>query len=217
MKILIVAATQNEVKRLEKWLNSQLISNLNHTYFFLTTGIGIARATFFTTMALSKQRYDLVIQVGIAGSFQKFIKIGDVVWVKRDLFTELGADTQDGFLMLPQLLLENSLFEIAHSQNYIFPKPTNLTNVFGITSDTIHNRVARIEEIRENHNPDIETMEGAAIMFVCQQMGIPNIQVRSISNIVAPRTQNEWNIDLALDSLTKWGIHYIQLLEKEWS
>ncbi len=216
MKILIIAATQIEIDGLEKWLNSQQISNLNHTYSFLVTGVGIARATFFTTKTLNKQRYDLVIQVGIAGSFQKLIKIGDVVWVKRDLFTDLGADTQDGFLTLHQLNIDNSLFEIFFSSDQFIPSPTNLPNVVGITSDIIHNRVARIEEIRKNHQPDIESMEGAAIMFVCQQMGVPNIQVRAISNIVAPRTQNEWDLEIALNSLTNWGIQYIQKLEKEW-
>lgn len=217
MKILIIAATETEIKGVETWVNIQHLSSLRHKYTFLKTGIGIARATFATTMALHKHTYDFVIQVGIAGSFQKSIKIGDVVWVKRDTFSDLGADTQDGFLSLPMLGLEENQFELNYTETGIskIPLPSNLPPTVGVTSDTIHNREARIHEILTLFQPDVESMEGAAIMFTCQQMGIPNIQVRAISNYVAPRTRNEWDLDLALTALTNWGINYIQLLEKE--
>lgn len=219
MKILIVAATEAEIKGVETWVNIQHLSSLRHEYSFLKTGIGIAWATFATTRALHQQTYDFVIQMGIAGSFQKSVKIGDVVWVKRDLFSDLGADTQDGFLTLPQLGLEDNLFELNFPEIDFFsiPLPYDLIHAVGITSDTIHNREARIHEIFSLYQPDVESMEGAAIMFVCQQMGIPNIQVRAISNMVAPRIRNEWDLDSALTALTNWGINYIQHLEKEGS
>lgn len=219
MKILIVAATETEIKGMETWVNIQHFSSLRHEYSFLKTGIGIARATFATTQALHQQPYDFVIQVGIAGSFQKSVKIGDVVWVKRDIFSDLGADTQDGFLTLPQLGLEENPFELNFPETGFstIPLPYDLPLAVGITSDTIHNREARIHEIFSLYKPDVESMEGAAIMFACQQMGVPNIQVRAISNIVAPRTRNEWDLDRALTALTNWGINYIQHLEKEGS
>lgn len=217
MKILFVAATDVEIMGIKNWINLQPSLTFSHNYSFLTTGIGIARATFVATKVLHQQKVDFVIQIGIAGSFHESIKIGDVVNVKSDQFSDLGADTQAGFLSLPQLSIEESDFSVTSFQKTSFSPPPldDLTEVVGITSDTIHNRDARIEEIKKTIQPDIESMEGAAIMYVCQQMCVPNIQIRAISNLVAPRSENRWNIDIALDSLTNWGINYIIKLEKE--
>ena len=219
MKILFVAATELEFKEIEAWEKTKHEDLLLHEYTFLKTGIGIAKATFAITKALLQHKFDFVIQVGIAGSFHKSLNIGDVVWIKQDMFSDLGADTQDGFLTLPQLGLEEKTVELNFPETGFstIPLPHDLPHAVGITSDTIHNREARIHEVFTQYQPDVESMEGAAIMFVCQQMGVPNIQVRAISNFVAPRTRNEWDLDSALTALTNWGINYIQYLEKKGS
>lgn len=215
MKILFVAATEPEFKGIKAWVK-QYENLLQHEYTFLKTGIGIAKATFASTQTMLQHKFDFVIQVGIAGSFHKSLNIGDVVWIKQDMFSDLGADTQDGFLTLFQLGLENTRMELSFSKiDFLDTSILNdLSGVTGITSDTIHNREARIEEIISKYQPDVETMEGAAIMYVCEQLNIPNIHIRSISNLVAPREKNEWNIESALTSLTNWEIEFIKHLEK---
>lgn len=45
-------------------------------------------------------------------------------------------------------------------------------------------------------------MEGAAVFYVANQLNIPAIQIRSISNYVEPRDRANWKIQEALSSLS---------------
>jgi len=47
----------------------------------------------------------------------------------------------------------------------------------------------------------VESMEGAAVFYVCRYLGVPCVQIRAISNRVAPRENAGWNIPLALENL----------------
>jgi futalosine hydrolase len=75
-----------------------LLQKGDSTVDVLLTGVGIASATFHVTRLLSSRRYDLAIQAGIAGSFNKQINLGDVVIVSNDRFAQLGADDDATFL-----------------------------------------------------------------------------------------------------------------------
>ena len=44
-------------------------------------------------------------------------------------------------------------------------------------------------------------MEGATVFKVCEEMKIPCIQIRSISNKIEKRNQENWNLDLAISNL----------------
>ena len=44
-------------------------------------------------------------------------------------------------------------------------------------------------------------MEGATVFKVCEEMNIPCIQIRSISNKVEKRNKENWNLDLAISNL----------------
>jgi futalosine hydrolase len=52
-------------------------------------------------------------------------------------------------------------------------------------------------------------MEGAAVLYSCEQTGIPCLQVRSISNYVEPRSKESWKIDLAVKNLNDWAIRFL--------
>ena len=50
---------------------------------------------------------------------------------------------------------------------------------------------------------DIETMEGAAVAFVCRQLEVPLLHVRAISNWTGDRDRGEWNLGAAVDVVQK--------------
>ena len=77
MKILIVAATKSEI-----------ISNIILSHNILITGVGMINTAINLTKELMRNRYDLVINMGIAGSFNKELKNGFVVEVIEDNFSE---------------------------------------------------------------------------------------------------------------------------------
>ena len=202
--ILIVAATENELPK----LNGQF-SNLKIDY--LVTGVGMVATTFKLTQQLSKNQYHLVLNVGIAGAFIESLEIGSVVQVSSDRLVELGAEDQDKFLPADEMKLI-SKNELEFSTDI---KIDNLQTVCGITVNRVHGNAESIAKIREQFNPDVESMEGAAVGFVCSKLDVPWCQIRSISNRVEPRNKANWNIPLALKNLHHQVSVYLQQLNDE--
>ena len=67
--------------------------------------------------------------------------------------------------------------------------------------NTVHGNESSIAKIKERLNPQVETMEGAAFLMVCQKEKIPALQLRAISNYVELRNKENWNVALALKNL----------------
>ena len=114
MKILIVAATQQEIKALLqpdlKWRDD---------IDFLISGVGVIETTFKLTAFLLSNQYDLVINIGIAGAFSSELKLGEVVFVKSDCFADLGAEDVDTFMPLNEMGLKSDTADVfnATSEN----------------------------------------------------------------------------------------------------
>ena len=144
------------------------------------------------TKELNNNDYDLVINMGVAGCFTDEIKIGDVVEVVQDCFSEIGFEDGESFS-------EFSDFDI--KIKYKVEGKTRLRKVKGITVNTVHGNENSINNIVEMLHPDIESMEGAAVFKVCEEIKIPCIQIRSISNKVEKRNKESWNLPLAISNL----------------
>lgn len=202
--ILIVAATENELPKLKGQFPNLKIDSL-------VTGVGMVATTFQLTQKLSENKYDLVINVGIAGAFSESLEIGSVVQVSSDRLAELGAEDHDLFLPADEMnLIEKSDLEFNTDCRI-----AGLPIVSGITVNRVHGNAESIAQIREQYNPDIESMEGAAIGFVCSKLGFQWCQIRSISNRVEPRDKSNWNIPLALKNLHHEVLVYLQKLNDE--
>ena len=77
--------------------------------------------------------------------------------------------------------------------------------------NTTHGNKTSIQLFKEKFNADIETMEGAAIFYVCLLENIPFLQIRAISNYVEERNTANWNIPLAIKNLNN---KLIEIIEK---
>ena len=181
MNVLIVSATKLEI-------TSEKISNLP----ILITGLGMLNTAINLTKELNSNDYDLVINMGVAGCFLDAIRIGGVVEVIEDCFSEIGFEDGESFS-------EFSDFDI--KDRFIVAARTSLRKVRAITVNTVHGNQNSIDNIIERLDPDIESMEGAAIFQVCDEMKIPCMQIRSISNKVEIRNKDNWQLDLAIRNL----------------
>jgi len=181
MKILLVVATKSEI-----------IENKFKDCDVMVTGVGMVNTTFSLTKRLSEKSYDLVINIGVAGSFNSAIKIGDVVEVIEDNFSEIGFEDGNSFSEFSNFRIENS-FKVNEK--------TNLKKAKGITVNTVHGNEKKIVEIMSRLNPDVESMEGAACFMACEQFEIPCIQIRAISNKVEKRNTANWDLPLAITNL----------------
>ena len=85
-----------------------------------------------------------------------------------------------------------------------------LRKVTGITVNTVHGNTESIEAIQERINPTVESMEGAAFFYACEEAQVPAIQIRAISNYVEKRSRENWNVPLAVKNLNDWLIANIK-------
>lgn len=180
MKILLVVATKQEIFK-DKFKGFDV----------LVAGVGMVNTTLNLTKQLSVKTYDLVINMGIAGAFTD-INIGEVVEVIQDSFSEIGFENGIEFEQFSDFRIDT---------NYSVEGKTNLQKVKGITVNTVHGNEDSIADIVKKNNPDVESMEGAAVLKVCEEFKIPCMQIRSISNKVEKRNKANWDIPLAIQNL----------------
>ena len=214
MKILIVSATWLEVKTLADEL--EFIEESSHIlkhYRFeeteidvLITGIGNTFTAFHLTNILKDEQYQLVINIGIAGSLTNELNIGEVVSVITDEFADLGIEKEYEFLTLFESGFMDSN-EFPFEQGVLKSSDLNgliqLKKVRGITTNKSHGRASSIAEIKSKFAAQVESMEGAVVFFVCNWLGVNCCQIRAISNFVEPRDSSQWNIPLALEKLNE--------------
>ncbi len=197
MKILIVAATQAEIQPL-----------LNHfgeeTFDVLITGVGIVATAFALGQRFTQQKYDLAINLGIAGSFDRSLSLGEVVEVEQDTLSELGAEDDNQFLPIEVLGFGESTFRSTYPMLLLPAK-----KVRAITVNTIHGEENSIQKIIERLNPQLESMEGAAFFYACKNSMVPAIQIRSVSNYVEKRNRENWKIGLAVKNLNNFAIELL--------
>jgi futalosine hydrolase len=88
MKILLVAATSAEIAPLiaQHGLGSHTDSFMLGKYQVkvLITGVGMVSTAFALGQELAKNSYDLAINAGIAGSFDRSIPLGKVLHISDD-------------------------------------------------------------------------------------------------------------------------------------
>src|SRR3978361_1484165 len=110
MRILLVAATLPEVTPLIEALSLQQSEDEPNLYMarhasvancsVLITGAGMVPTAFALARHLPHNVYHLVINLGIAGSFDRNIKLGDVVEITEDTLSELGAEDDTRFISI---------------------------------------------------------------------------------------------------------------------
>jgi futalosine hydrolase len=206
-KILIVAATEDEIKDI---IQAGLPCDV------LITGVGMIATTFALTRKLQEQTYDLIINIGIAGSFDRNIPLGTVVQVVKDTFSELGAEDNGKFIDIFDMGFVGANDTPFHNKWLVGCSHTPLKSVSGITVNKVHGNISSIEEVVKDYNPDVESMEGAGCMYVALSMGMKVLQVRSISNYVEPRNRSNWQIPLAIKNLNNFVIKNWDTLVSIW-
>jgi len=224
MKILLVAATYGEIASLLQYLGlveelTQDHSQFQYRHFdieVLITGAGMVHTTFHLSRLLFQKTYDLAINVGIAGSFDKKLDIGEIVRVQSQVFGDLGAEDKDSFIPIAEMVFfdENQFpyqggkllsgEEKAMGKSIVlFPILKKKAVVSSITVNRVLGKKSSIDEAKKIFNPDIESMEGGAFFYACLMSKQDFVELRAISNYVEVRNKANWNIPLAVKNLNQ--------------
>lgn len=215
MKILVIAATGAEIALSIKHIATvatevkpHIFAQNGHEIQFAVTGVGMVSTTYHLTKMLTHNKYDLVIQAGIGGSFDRNINLGDVVFVQSDCFADLGAEDDQQFINIFDLGL------ITHNEppftNGVLVNPNSpqqlnihLPAVTALSVNTVTGSDKATRTIEQRYNCQVESMEGAAMHYVCLQENVPFAQIRAISNYVEKRNRASWQIEKAITNLSE--------------
>lgn len=226
MKILLVSATYLEIEPLLthfKFIEQPNQKLRKYTYKnaqidVLIPGVGMTCTAYWMGKTLNNTLYDYAVNLGLAGTFDETIQLGEVVNVTTDRIAELGAEDGEKFLSLIDMdLIEDEDFSLLNGAmvNSIAVDTKaikSLKKVSAITVNTTHGEEGSIEKIKELFNPQIESMEGAAFFYATLLEGIPCLQLRAISNRVEKRNKANWDIKLAVKNLTETSLKLLNEL-----
>jgi futalosine hydrolase len=207
MNCLVVAATVMEITpfleqyREEKnWIPDLEID-------ILITGIGLTATTYSLTRQLRMKKPDLLIQIGVGGCFDTAIPLGSVVAIKQEAIADQSVIELDKLKTLfdLQLVPQNQYpftkgWLINKSESL---KKVKLKKVTGISVNEITTSKQKVKFYKDHFNPVLESMEGAALHYVCLMEKVPFIQIRSVSNYIAERNKKNWNMKESITNLNK--------------
>lgn len=208
--ILIAAATVKEIgpfldhNRKASWKNIDV----------LITGIGLTAATYHLSRQINLKRPNLIIQAGLAGCFDQKIPLGYVVAVKQDTIADESVvelkklKTIFDLQLVPQNKFPYSGGWLVNNSEEL--KKIKLKKVKGISVNQITSSKQMIQFYKKQFNPVVESMEGAALHYVCLMEKVPFIQLRSISNYIGERDKRKWNM---MDSIVNLNNELTRLLE----
>ncbi len=226
MELLLITATTAEIRPLMEKMTFLETENQNVSRYryrnlnidVLITGVGMVPMAYQLGRLLQTKKYELAINAGICGAFPKEIPIGEVCNIVEDFFSECGAEDHETFLTLFEMGLDDPAempYQEGKLVNQSFPTTPTIASLprrKGLTVNTIHGNRESIDKIRQQWNPDTESMEGAAFFYACFMANIPCLQIRSISNRVEERDKSRWNIDLAFKNLSKTLLNILKEL-----
>jgi len=186
---------------------------------FHQSGVGMLASAVSLTRLVSEEKPDLIIQAGIAGCFDPDISLGKVVVVKEEILGDVGVEEEGKWKDIFDLKLEKSNYHPFEKRK--LPNPwlstynlLKLPELTGITVNQISTQPTRIEQLKKKYGAVVESMEGAALHFICREANIPFIQIRAISNYVGERNKAHWKMKEAIEALNEVLVKYVDRLYK---
>ena len=214
MNILVIAATERELTGIKE-ISFNRQSMMVHT---AVSGVGLLPSAYAIMQLISSLKPDMIIQVGIAGSFNPTLVLGTAVTVRQEILADMGVYETDGYHDIFELgLAEKNMapFEqgtiVNHHDSLV--ECASLPAVSAVSVNEISTNPDKIALFAEKYKADIESMEGAALHYVCRMQQIPFIQIRGISNMVGERDKTKWKIPESLLAANNACINLINKIQ----
>tara|TARA_R110002072_G_scaffold42064_9_gene117841 strand:+ start:136895 stop:137599 length:705 start_codon:yes stop_codon:yes gene_type:complete len=181
------------------------------------TGVGKASASGGVGRVLDPARHLGVLSVGIAGAIKETTELPgcdvlDVVCADSSAFADEGVETADAFISCAQLgfapfdVLGDGSDSLIHNQGVIewlagFSDHVGPIACVSVCSGT--DGLAQRVSVRTG--AIAEAMEGAAVCLAAHRIdpGLLTGELRVISNLTGDRENQQWDLDGALDKLTR--------------
>ena len=205
MNCLVVAATALEIGPfLEQYRTKNKLSPAV-SVDILVTGIGLTATTYSLTRQLAIKRPTMIIQAGIGGCFDRTVPLGSVFAIKQEAIADQGVIEKNELRTLFDLGLVRPN-QAPFSKGWLVNKSdllekSRLKKVKGISVNEISTSKQKINSYKATFDPVTESMEGAALHYVCLMEKIPFVQLRAVSNYIGERNKKNWNLEESIINL----------------
>jgi futalosine hydrolase len=205
MTILIITAVQKEADAVGAIDGATVI----------ISGVGRTNAASATTQAIVEAQVQgrpvtRVISTGVAGALPLMrgegyaATIGDVVVAQSCIYMEEGLIAPAGFQDTASMG-----FPLGDWPGNAVPVDADLLPRCGeigaiapiATVATCSGTDAAARAVAQRTGAAAEAMEGAAVLHAARRLGVPGMEVRSISNTTGDRPRQQWDLDAGLSAL----------------
>lgn len=226
-KIGIITAMSEEFDVIEKLMhNTRIIEKYNLKFYIglinekevvlVKCGVGKVNSARATQMLIDIFEITYIINVGVAGSLNNDLEIGDIVigkiLIQHDFDITAGGHPK-GYISKElgrEFISDSKLVEKCENIIKNDLKEVNAKIGTIATGDVFCEEISLKDEIVKEFNADCVEMEGAAIAQVCTLSNIPFIVIRSISD--KPNGHNNIDFEKYVVSSSKKFSKLIELL-----
>jgi futalosine hydrolase len=220
MRVIITAATHGEWMPCFQKINPKYVGNSKKfSVGFHESGIGMLASSISLMKMFTQETPTLIIQVGIAGCFDKKIPLGKVYAVKDDFTGDMGVMENKIWKDLFDMKLDKP--NDAPYEKKSLPNPwlnqfniLNLPTKKSVTVNTISTDKNRIQLFSGRYKAVLESMEGASLHYMGRDLTVPFIQLRAVSNYVGERNKSKWKMQEAIYNLNETLLAYLDALYK---
>lgn len=212
-KLLLAVASENELEAVFRGLSldRQLIPPSWKSVEFgnvtiLHTGVGKTNAAGAVSRELTlaegdNSQYSAVLSLGLAGSYDLNLKLGDLVLGLDHVLLDEGTISDGGWVTLERAGWARTV--IRANQGKLFKKLSKYVDHQGNigTVSTISGTDRKMEIYKKRFEVMLEVMESAAIAEVCDKFRIEYVDLRVVSNYCGARNPATHDFPKALARL----------------
>ncbi len=225
---LIRQALQDVEQRLVNGITLMTGKLYGNNIYLTHSGIGKAAAAATAITLLSNCQPKALWLFGCGGAYlNSGLTIGDLALANSEVFGDEGVATDKGFcdfagMGIPMRQTSGQFFNTwpVNQQLHNWAQPllekhaentgTTLRSGTFVTLSTCTGTTAKATEIENRTDGICENMEGAAVALACQQLKVPLLEVRGISNMVEDRGASRWDLPAGMTAAQKAALALFQ-------
>jgi futalosine hydrolase len=215
---LLVTATEREMDPLREALGQR-----GEKAFFVC-GVGPVESAVRLTRFLAQARNDIagVILAGVAGGYLDCsLGLLDLCLAEEEILGDFGICGNGQIVDFSQSDLQSrKVFDLQSryltlAEDVLAGRGIPYRKGSFVTVNCSSGTAARGRYLRDRHHALCENMEGASVVRVCLEFGLPCLEMRTISNMVEDRDPSRWRLAESIARLASNTALVVAKMDKE--